>query len=243
MRSEFDVLRFSGRSGDGAIAFDADRIAAPSSELFDPQQWQQAAEPVASGGRGSAWFVRGGFGDGVLRHYRRGGLVGRLIRDRYLFLGEARVRSLAEFALLARMTGLGLPVPAPLAAGYCRQGLTYRADILVERIADVRSLAELVGVGLDAPQWADIGRLIAGFHRAGVHHADLNAHNVLMDSSGRHYLIDFDRSRIRIQAAGWRQANLARLLRSLRKVCPRQQASGLNQRFASLQAAYRDAFL
>ncbi|PKM01350.1 MAG: 3-deoxy-D-manno-octulosonic acid kinase, partial [Gammaproteobacteria bacterium HGW-Gammaproteobacteria-7] len=234
--------RVGGPGGDGAIAFDAGRIATPSMALFDPLQWRPLAEPIGSGGRGSAWFVHGAFGDAVLRHYRRGGLVGRLIRDRYLFLGQARVRSFSEFALLVRMAGLGLPVPAPLAAGYCRQGMTYRADILIERIADARSLAELVRIGLDVPRWADVGRLIAGFHRAGVHHADLNAHNVLMDNSGRHYLIDFDRSRIRAPSAGWRQANLARLLRSLRKVSPADAADGLVQRFEALKVGYREAF-
>src|SRR6185437_2153524 len=61
------------------------------------------------------------------------------------------------------------------------------------------------------------GALVARFHRAGIWHADLNAHNVLVTSSALH-LIDFDRGRLRVPAEGWRLANLKRLHRSLLKL-------------------------
>ena len=38
--------------------------------------------------------------------------------------------------------------------------------------------------------WIDIGRCIRRFVDAGVHHADLNAHNVLLDSEDRVWLVD-----------------------------------------------------
>ena len=55
-----------------------------------------------------------------------------------------------------------------------------------------------------------VGSVIGRFHRAGVWHADLNAHNVLVAPDGV-YLIDFDRGRLRVPAVAWQQANLQRL--------------------------------
>jgi 3-deoxy-D-manno-octulosonic acid kinase len=72
--------------------------------------------------------------------------------------------------------------------------------------------------GLPMRDWAEIGRVIRRFHNAGVWHADLNAHNVLLDANGAVTLIDFDRARFRPPAKRWREVNLARLLRSLNKL-------------------------
>ena len=67
-----------------------------------------------------------------------------------------------------------------------------------------------------------MGQCIARFHRAGVFHADLNAHNVQIDAANRIFLLDFDRGRIRgRRAAAGGEANLARLHRSLTKISRR----------------------
>ena len=52
---------------------------------------------------------------------------------------------------------------------------------------------------------------------AGVDHADLNAHNILLDSRGVVSVIDFDRGRVRERGA-WTVHNLRRLHRSLAKI-------------------------
>lgn len=224
------------KRGEGAIVFDAARWPQATAAALEPEGWQPAATPVSAGGRGAAWFVEGDFGRGVLRRYRRGGLAARASRDAYLWLGEARVRSFVEFRLLAALRAQGLPVPAPLLAGYWRRGLAYRAAIVVERIEGATVLADY----LDQPAaaaWASAGRSIARLHAAGVDHADLNAHNVLFDAHGAAWLIDFDRGRIRRAAAGWREANLARLTRSLAKLAgPGQEA--WREGFAQLREAY-----
>jgi 3-deoxy-D-manno-octulosonic acid kinase len=51
-----------------------------------------------------------------------------------------------------------------------------------------------------------------------VFHADLNAHNLQVDGLNRIFLLDFDRGRIRTDPSNWREANLARLHRSLTKI-------------------------
>ncbi len=233
-------------TGAGAILFDAKRLRQAQVEWLDPRWWGDDARRVDSGGRGGAWFVDGAarglpFDEAVLRRYLRGGLVGRFNHDRHLWRGPSRVRSFDEFRLLRELRRRGLPVPVPVAAAYWRDGGWYRAAILIERLKEVRPLADFVGVaheaGDDAP-WQSAGRLIARCHRVGLDHADLNAHNLLFDAVGKGWVIDLDRSRIRIPATDWRERNLARLQRSLRKLAGEAGRADADRGFAMLRAAY-----
>lgn len=154
----------------------------------------------------------------MLRHYHRGGMVANLLGDRYLWTGRENTRCVAEFRLLASMGEAGLPVPIPLAARYCKRGMYYTGDLITRRIDDAQTLAEHVNT--DQPH-ADLaercGALIARFHRQGVWHADLNAHNILV-TPDRLFVIDFDRGQRRSSARAWQESNLQRLRRSLLKV-------------------------
>lgn len=209
---------------------------------MDPGHWGERAHPVDSGGRGGAWFIDAPFGPSVLRLYRRGGLAARVSKDRYLWRGANRTRSFAEFRLTRALLAKGLPVPRPYAASYLRTGPGYRAAILMERLSGVRSLAEhLQMAGGNAPL-EQTGRLIARFHRAGLDHADLNAHNILFDAQGRGWLIDFDRGVLRIPATRWRQANLVRLKRSLLKLSGQRSVQEVETDFARLRRAYDQAW-
>lgn len=118
----------------------------------------------------------------------------------------------------------------------------YRAAILVERIAGARSLADLAAERGNAAPWAETGRLLAAFHQAGLDHADLNAHNVLFDEHGAGWLIDLDRGRLRRPARGWREKNLARLLRSLRKLRGARAVADVDADFVRLRLAYEQAW-
>jgi 3-deoxy-D-manno-octulosonic acid kinase len=224
------------------ILFDATRQRQAGPELFDPEHWGGHAQRVGEGGRGGAWFVDAGARALVLRRYLRGGLAARLSHDGYAWRGESRVRSFAEYRLLRTLRQHGLAVPAPHAACYWRRGRLYRAAILVERIAGARSLAELASAQGSAAPWAATGRLIADFHRAGLDHADLNAHNVLFDGGGAGWLIDLDRGRLRRPARSWRERNLARLLRSLRKLRGERAVADVDADFARLRIAYDTAY-
>ncbi|WP_166923765.1 3-deoxy-D-manno-octulosonic acid kinase [Xanthomonas sp. 60] len=224
--------------GMGAILFDRERLRQADASLFSAQHWGDRARPVAEGGRGSAWFVDAPFGASVLRHYRRGGLVARLVNDQYIWRGSQHTRSFAEFRLMRTLRALQLPVPRPIAAFYMREGLTYRCAILMERIEQVRSLADRAQVAGRGAPWEETGRLIARFHRAGLDHADLNAHNILFDGNGRGWLIDFDRGVQRIPATAWRERNLKRLLRSLLKLRGERSVDDVEKDFARLRRAY-----
>jgi len=203
----------------GAIVFDAALSAQVTHDWFASTYWRERdALRVQSGGRGGVAVIDTPAGECVLRHYHRGGLVAALMGDRYLWRGATRTRPFAEFHLLAEIERLGLPGPVPVAARYCRHGAFYTADLITRRIADAHTLAERLAAGqLDGPLAEAVGVLVARFHRAGIWHADLNAHNVMV-SAGALFLIDFDRGRKRPPRAAWRQANLRRLRRSLLKL-------------------------
>ena len=64
--------------------------------------------------------------------------------------------------------------------------------------------------------WHKIGKTVRQLHDAGVYHADLNSHNLLLDKEGKVWVIDFDKGAIR-SPGNWQQANLERLLRSFNK--------------------------
>lgn len=188
-------------------------------EWFRDRYWRERGLIVGEEpGRGAVLFVSRGEPPWALRHYRRGGAVARLTADRYLWTGLQRTRAFREWHLLRNLHDSGLPVPSPVAAHVSRSGLTWRGDIITERIADTRSMATAMVEGeMDERTWETIGETLCRFHDRGVDHADLNAHNVLLDRQGRVFLVDFDRGGIR-SGAGWKQRNLSRLERSLRKI-------------------------
>jgi len=174
-------------------------------------------------GRGSNYFVRHGESAWVLRHYRRGGLVGKVIHDRYFKTGTQNSRPWREWHLLALLHAEGFPVPRPVAAHYLPGLLTYRADLITEEIRGVTTLSGLLSQGgLGAATWLELGQLLRRFHRRGVFHADLNAHNILVDHLGSFFLLDFDRGELR-SPGRWRESNLERLHRSLLKLKGQRQ--------------------
>jgi len=203
----------------GAILYDALRVDQPGPELFDRGYWRaRGCLQETLGGRGTVAFIRDGERRWVLRHYRRGGLVARLIDDTYLWSDEQRVRSLREWHLLRQLREWQLPVPVPVAAAYVRIGLVYRADLITEELPSRLTLAEAVKAApLPPDRWGAIGRCIARFHARGVQHTDLNAHNIVLGASDEVYLLDFDNGQLRARGA-WERRVLARLERSLRKV-------------------------
>ena len=225
----------------GAILYDPSRISHPTDEDFEPASLKAAGRITATAaGRGQAWFLSprtAREAPTVLRHFRRGGLMARWLGDRYVWCGAARTRCVAELNLLARLEQLELPAARPVAVRYRREGLWYRADLLTELLADVRSLAACLPVGLARAQWWQIGHTLRRFHDAGICHADLNAHNILLDQRGGVHLVDFDRGRER-SPGPWARANLQRLKRSLLKLGADRDAAGWRRDWEALETGY-----
>ncbi len=230
--------------GNYTSVYDGDLLENCSWQLFEPDYWTQ--HHLITGkekGRGTVWFISFKNRELVLRHYFRGGLISRLVKDKYFFSHFDNCRATREFNLLRKLNELNLPVPKPIAYRVTRDTFTYRADILLERIVDAKTLANLLcEQEIGDELWLNIGQTIAKFHEHNICHSDLNAHNILIQntlnqsdlSQGRQvngkqtangelhegqkvWLIDFDRSKEILQHERWKQANLKRLLRSLKK--------------------------
>ncbi len=172
-----------------------------------------------SKGRNVTWFIQSELANKawVLRHYYRGGLVAKIIKDRYLFSSIDNTRVYKEVALLEKMIMLGLPVPKPIAGRIQRKGIFYRADLLMEKL-EANDLAVLLKTtNLGESLWQSIGKSIAQFHNKGIYHSDLNAHNIMIDDYNKVWLIDFDRCEVRKKTVSWQKSNIDRLKRSFEK--------------------------
>ena len=221
------------------VLYDAAHLSGVPESWFEESYWRDRDAVLRTvSGRGSVFVVDKQPDIWVLRHYRRGGLVARFIDDHYLWLGTERTRAFREWRLLASLLEEGLPVPQPIAARVCRSGPVYQADIITAHLTDTRSLASLLSenfvVGV---VWENIGMTLRTFHNRGVDHADLTAHNILLDSHDRVFLVDFDRGAFR-RPGRWCQGNLDRFKRSLLKVALETGSSVDESGWRVLERAY-----
>lgn len=202
------------------IRYDLDIFTSIEDVSFNSQVWAQRSSIVGfAEGRGTTFFVQHQGRDFVLRHYQRGGLISRISKEKYIWLGLRFTRPWREWDLLEKMLEKGLPVPVPAAIKVERIGLSYTADIMMHRIPHARTLMQiLMGEELTEGYWISIGSVIRRFHEKGVFHADLNANNILLDEGGRCFLIDFDRCKFKKSDLKWQKENLLRLKRSLNKI-------------------------
>jgi 3-deoxy-D-manno-octulosonic acid kinase len=209
------------RTKNGAILYDKAIINQISAERFTPEGWLHAevlTGSLRSGGRGNTMFVGNVPRQFVLRHYRRGGLLGKLVHDTYIFSGEDLTRSFMEWRLLDKLAANNMNVPRPAAARFCRHGTFYTADLITVRIPDVVSLSQYIAAeDRGEAFWQSVGAAIWKFHEAGVYHADMNAYNVQVDKDGDIWMLDFDKGALK-SPGPWQQETLNRLHRSLRKV-------------------------
>ncbi len=200
------------------IVYDDDLLSEHIEDCFAADYWQRLGKVIGSAqGRGTTWFVQLAKIQGALRHYRRGGVFGKLVSDHYLFNGWQKTRSVQEFYLLEKLNQAGVNVPKAIAARVKKSGLSYQADLLSEKIPDAKDLVDILQSRALAPQeYRAIGAQIKKMHHAQVNHTDLNIHNILLDKASKVWLIDFDKC---YQQSGdnWQAANLARLLRSFNK--------------------------
>lgn len=178
-------------------------------------------------GVGPAWAVR---------RYYRGGLM-RAFGDRFLRAG--RPRSFLELENSARIEDLGFATPRVVAAAVYPKGFLYRADLVTEFVPHARTLADVL-FGSHHPSWGpsagDARReslaltadLITRLSKAGVHHRDLNAENVVIAREAQQVhaiLIDLDGCRVAGPSepvdAGRLRRRLARSIRKLARARPR----------------------
>ncbi|MFV0573843.1 MAG: 3-deoxy-D-manno-octulosonic acid kinase [Vibrio sp.] len=206
------------------IWYDDELINTDVERVFEPEYWHKQDKVLGSAqGRGTTWFVQTDTIPAALRHYRRGGLFGKLVKDKYWFNGWEKTRSFEEFHLLQYLAGQGVNVPLPIAARVVKKGFLYQADILTQKVEEANDLVDI----LQRQQIGDsdyyrIGQEIRKLHDANVNHTDLNIHNLLLDKNKKVWIIDFDKCSQMPKSdtkelPAWKQSNLNRLKRSFQK--------------------------
>lgn len=197
------------------IRYNPEFTATPTLALFNPANPALKATAVTQGGRNAAWFIEHNGQQAVLRHYKRGGVIAKLVQRYYFWTGANRTRSWAEFSVLLHLHNSSVAVPIPLAALWKRVFLGYRAAIIVARIPEALPIAHQ----LENACAKAVAIVVKQMHDAGVWHADLNVFNILIDAQQQIHLIDFDKAKILgVVNSKQRQNNVLRLRRSLIKV-------------------------
>ena len=113
------------KTANGAILYDKAIINQISEDRFTAEGWLHAevlTGALRSSGRGNTMFVGNIPRQFVVRHYMRGGLIGKLIRDTYVYSGPDKTRSFMEWRLLDKLASNNMRVPRPAAARYSSGG-------------------------------------------------------------------------------------------------------------------------
>ena len=207
------------QDNENIIIYADDLIKDINGDFFEANQWlENKSDDVNVFGRGEAIFFRHQNLKCVLKHYYRGGILGRYIRDRYLWTGIDGSRSIREFRRLEKLSAMGLPVPKPIGARVKKSGATYTADLITIEIENSKTLSELI-IDDDADNnvWKAIGKCLHLFNNKEIYHPDLNTNNILIDDELNVYLIDFDTSSRLHQKISSKRSTLDRFHRSLKK--------------------------
>ena len=170
--------------------------------------------PAGEGGRGALMRFTYPNGSGLVRRYRRGGVIRHFVKESYLLQN----RPLRELNVHSFVQDEGLSVPVVLGVVWRRRGLWYRGSIASDEVDSTTLLEYARDRGSQAEGvMAQCGELIRRMHELGVYHADLQVKNILVGED-RAYLIDFDNA-VRYPAVSdrLRVRNLLRLRRSFEK--------------------------
>jgi 3-deoxy-D-manno-octulosonic acid kinase len=169
--------------------------------------------PAHEAGRGVLGRFQCGGGAGLVRKYRRGGLIRHVVSDMYFVVNRPR----REFGLLRTLHARGLRVPEPLGACWRYRGPWCRGALATREIEAANLREHLAAGSAGESDLVAVGRLIREMHDIGVYHADLQLCNILMSNDGP-YLIDFDNAFVAKQLTPMQRArNLLRLRRSIDK--------------------------
>jgi 3-deoxy-D-manno-octulosonic acid kinase len=143
--------------------------------------------------------------------------------DRYFRVG--RLRPWRELAAATSARARGIPTPAVVCAIAYVESRHYTADLVTEVVPDSATLADTLLANDGTRGWlvamARAGALIRQLAEAGVFHVDLNARNVLLQTTPEQtaFVVDLDRARIlKRPSASTADRMRARLIRSILKI-------------------------
>lgn len=190
--------------------------------LYDFAARQPDAVPLV--GRAPVFVVTlPGCGRTVVRHNMRGGWMAKISKDLFFL----PTRGFRELVSSLRLRASGVSTPEVLAyVSYPKNFVLRRADVVTREIPNGHDLSVALAKITDHVHRvmvldAVVG-LLKGLTQAGAHHQDLNLKNILL-TAGEGPGLDahvLDVDRVRFSSPGSplvAQANLDRLIRSLRK--------------------------
>ncbi len=186
--------------------------------FFDRDEITKSSRTTYCIGRGQTLLYIKDGKDLVLRHYRRGGFFGKLIKDSFFIFEKNAHRAFDEFKLLDYMLSKGLPVPKPVIAREKKGLLSVTQDIVIERMNGYRDLSYVISKReLTQEEYSNIGRTVSLFFKENILHTDLNIRNILMNDEGKVAIIDFDKCCCTRLNDEMKKYMLDRLLRSFKK--------------------------
>ncbi|WP_406547158.1 3-deoxy-D-manno-octulosonic acid kinase [Succinimonas sp.] len=170
-------------------------------------------------GRGRTYLVNDQEGRRIIiRHYYRGGMMAKLLKDKFLCFSATADRSVQEYDLLLRMRAMGLHVPTPVLARVTRSGLFVKNDIITKEITGARNIGKILSERrLADEEILKIGDSIGTLFRAGIYHSDLNINNLLLDGADNPWICDFDKCEMTSITPRRYNEMVARLKRSFDK--------------------------
>lgn len=146
------------------------------------------------GGRGSICIAEiEGIGRIAVKHYFRGGIVRFFVKQRYM--RWRKTRGQIEFEMLQKVRKIGINAPEPLA--YSFKGFPfYRAWLVTRKIEDHQSLADLSisDVNHACMVLKNVIEQLSLLIKNKILHVDLHPGNVIVDTNGKAYFIDFDKA-------------------------------------------------
>ena len=170
----------------------------------------EGAVPDSTSGRATVHRFPFEQGEGIVREFRRGGLLARVNRDAYL-----TNRPLAELRIVDYLWREGFPVPEPLGICWWRRMGFLRGRIATKALEAIH-LQDFLEAGAPPSRGVlrRVGEAICRMHALGVCHGDLQVRNILL-AGEKPYIIDFDKARRSARLSVWaRASNLYRLRRS-----------------------------
>ena len=202
----------------------------PQLDALSPEHEPELTEETGLVGRGSIRTLRGVVLDGsrvVVRHARRGGLVGRVVPDTFF----GRCRPFRELLVAEKARNLGIPTAEIVAAVRRRTlGPFYRGDVYTKELTGAIDLLDYLtsltqrrdprSLRAKRDTLREAGRIVRVAHDAGLLHADLQLKNILVRHEDKPviFLIDLDKARWYERLPhSLRMMNLLRLARSAAK--------------------------
>jgi 3-deoxy-D-manno-octulosonic acid kinase len=152
-----------------------------------------AHQGVLEGRRSAVFANLRSVGPVVVKHYARGGLLGKFV-DSY-FVRTGPIRAEIEFNTLLHVRKIGVQAPEPILFAY-RGKWIYQTWLVTRELEAYKNLMELARTPSDAliPVLAEVVAALEKLILNRITHIDLHPGNILVAPTGQVAVIDFDKA-------------------------------------------------